>query len=381
MILYINNHKFYYEIENLCRVFFPYEKIVVIKDEMPTEFTNNYIYTEIIEKDYESKLIIRANIDSKIYLKEETVEKTRKDFESECERVLAVNLFYILHKITNCLPSWGILTGVRPVKLMRKLVNDLGEDNALTYFKEKLLVSPKKANLSLDIAKLQNKVLNLSNKNSFSLYISIPFCPTRCSYCSFVSQSVEKSNKLIPEYLEFLIKEIEYTGKIVSKLKLNLETVYIGGGTPTTLSAEQLKVLIEKIYENFDMSSCREFTVEAGRPDTITKEKLKTLKDLKVTRISINPQTLNDKTLEIIGRKHTAVQTIRAFNMSREYGFDNINMDLIVGLPNETYRDFVLTLEQILKLNPENITIHTLSKKGQLSYLKGRSFQKTITLK
>ncbi|MDQ5984058.1 MAG: Oxygen-independent coproporphyrinogen-III oxidase-like protein HemZ [Eubacteriales bacterium SKADARSKE-1] len=370
IVIYIKNHKFHYEIENLCRVFFPYRKIIVKTCKKVIEPLNDYICTEIIEKENKSSLIVRAKINSTDYFQEGNVEKVRENYESECERVLAVLLFNILCKATGILPPWGILTGVRPIKLMRKLLNELGAEKALNYFKEKLLVSDQKAKLSFNIANVQKKILDLSTPKSFSLYVSIPFCPTRCSYCSFVSQSVEKSNKLIPEYLMFLLKELEYTGMIIEKLGLKLETVYIGGGTPTTLNADELKILIEKIYSSFNMKTCREFTVEAGRPDTITREKLKVLKALKVTRLSINPQTLNDKTLEEIGRRHTANQAIEAFNMARECGFKNINMDLIVGLPGEVYNDFVFTLEKVCKLNPENITIHTLAIKRAASLMR-----------
>lgn len=363
MVVYIKDHKFHYEIENLCSVFFPYEKINIEEYVEPTEFANSYIYTEMLEEEYENKLSVKVQINSINYFEEAVVEKTRENFDSECERTLAILLFNILSKATGISPPWGILTGVRPIKLMRKLINELGDKEALNYFKEKLLVSDEKAELSFNVAKTQKKTLDLSTTKSFSLYVSIPFCPTRCSYCSFVSQSVEKSNKLIPEYLTFLLRELEYTGEIIKKLGLKLETVYIGGGTPTVLSATELKILIEKIYVSFDMKTCREFTVEAGRPDTIKKEKLKVLKDLKVTRLSINPQTLNDKTLETIERKHTAKQVIEAFDMARKGGFNNINMDVIVGLPGEVYSDFVLTLKQICRLNPENITVHALAMK------------------
>ena len=199
----------------------------------------------------------------------------------------------------------------------------------------------------------EQKILSLSRPESFSLYVSIPFCPTRCSYCSFVSSTVERTAKLIPQYLELLCVEVVRTAEVVKELGLRLESVYIGGGTPTTLSAEQLARLIDTITCAFDMSTCREFTVEAGRPDTITMDKLKAMRPRGVTRISINPQTLNDHVLETIGRRHTSAQTLEAFSLARTCGYDDINMDLIVGLPEDTLESFQRTLRQVLDLQSE----------------------------
>lgn len=360
MTIYIKNHDFKYEIENLCRVFFQNEKLVVTEDLSTQGNSENYVYTEQKLVDGNIIMSVEINIDGNKVTKEQEVPHEE---ESECERILAVILFEVLSEITGVRPPWGILTGVRPIKLMRRLVNSDGEEKATKYFKDSLLVSDKKTKFSLATMRAEQKILDLSENKSYSLYVSIPFCPTRCSYCSFVSQSVEKSAKLIPQYVDLLCKELEYTAQIAKNLGLKLETVYIGGGTPTTLSAEQLSQLIEAINNNFDMSSCREFTVEAGRPDTITPEKLRAIKNGGVTRISINPQTLNDDILSLIGRKHSSRQTIDAFNLARECGFDNINMDLIAGLPSESYESFVDTLTRINELGPESITIHTLAMK------------------
>ena len=209
-------------------------------------------------------------------------------------------------------------------------------------------------------------LLNATSKpDSFSLYVSIPFCPSRCSYCSFVSHSVqnEKAKNLLPTYVDLLTKELIETAEIAKNIGVTLESVYIGGGTPTTLSADQLEAVIKAIENNFDMTSCREFTVEAGRPDTITEEKLRVIKNSSVNRISINPQTFNNSVLEAVGRKHTAEDTIRIFNMAREMGFDNINMDLIAGLPTDTVDGYKYSLDTAIALNPENITVHTLAVK------------------
>jgi oxygen-independent coproporphyrinogen-3 oxidase len=206
-------------------------------------------------------------------------------------------------------------------------------------------------------------VLDGLKDNSFSLYVSIPFCPTRCSYCSFVSQSVEQCLGQIPEYLDNLCKEIEYTAKLVSRLGLVLDTVYFGGGTPTTLEADQLERLMKTIANSFDLSQLREYTVEAGRPDTITKQKLEAIKRNGCTRVSINPQTLSDSVLEKIGRKHTTEQFFKAFELAREVGFDSINTDIIAGLPSDTPESFAYTVDKLIQLGAENITVHTLSIK------------------
>ncbi|MFQ9094072.1 MAG: coproporphyrinogen dehydrogenase HemZ [Ruminococcus sp.] len=200
-------------------------------------------------------------------------------------------------------------------------------------------------------------------KRGISLYLSIPFCPTRCSYCSFVSHSIEQAHKLIPGYLEKLCEELVIWGQLVREQELLVDTVYFGGGTPTSLTAEQLEQVLTAVQDNFDLSHLREYCVEAGRPDTITPEKLKTLKRFGVDRISVNPQTMQDSVLETIGRKHTTAQTVEAFRMARAAGFDNINMDLIAGLPGDTPEGFHDTLEQIMALDPDSITVHALTLK------------------
>ncbi len=358
MTLYVKNNKFYYELENLCRIFFKNEKIEVTEYDEGIK-KSPYIYVEVKNDDTNMVSIIEADINGDFIVKEATIDEDEK----EQERQICIIVFNILCSITKQKPDWGILTGIRPVKLMRKLIYETSVNDAKLYFKEKFLVSDEKIELCCDIAARQDKIIKFSNPRSFSLYISIPFCPTRCSYCSFVSQSIEKALSLIPGYIELLLEEIDYTSTIVNKLNLNLETVYIGGGTPTSLTEGQLRSVIERINLRFDMKRCREFTVEAGRPDTITEEKLRTLKQLGVNRISINPQTLNDNVLKIIGREHTSNQTIEAFNMARKCGFDNINMDLIAGLPTEEYTSFINTIDEICDLSPENITVHTLSLK------------------
>ena len=263
-------------------------------------------------------------------------------------------------------PAWGALTGVRPGKLLTPLLKSgIGEDEALRRFIADYDVSPRRAALCLDAARHTLAAEALLAERDVCLYVGIPFCPTRCAYCSFVSQSVEKSMKLIPPFLDALEKEIEATARQARTLGLRPVSLYFGGGTPTTLSAGQLDSLCRKLEGCFDLSALREFTVEAGRPDTITEEKLRTLRAHGVDRVSVNPQTMSDAVLEAIGRRHTAEDILRALEKVRAVGGFAVNMDLIAGLPGDEPESFRSTLTQVLALAPENITVHTLSlKKG-----------------
>ncbi len=349
MNLYIKNHSFHYEMENLLRAFFPYEKINAIREYEKLE--KPYVLTY-----YGDEISVTVSVHD--------FEKTLKAEKCDDDELKMAQLMYeLLCEYFECKLPWGVLTGVRPIKLLRRMIEADGQKKALRYFKDEFKVSEEKLSLALVTEKAEREILNLSQNDSFSLYLSIPFCPSRCNYCSFVSQSIEKAKHLIGDYVKLLIEEIRITADIAKKLKLRLETVYMGGGTPTTLSAEQLDEVLSAVNENFDMKKCREFTVEAGRPDTITREKLLAIKRNKVTRISINPQTLNDDVLSIIGRKHSAKDTIDAFNLARECGFDNINMDLIAGLKGDCFESFVNTLDKVRELSPESITIHTLALK------------------
>lgn len=352
MNLYVKNHNFHFELENLTRLFFPNEKITVIRDF--SEPQPPYIYTEVSDK-----ITISVNIGS--FNKSETAVKKLTDDDNEL--VSAQLLYKLLCDFTGLTQPWGILTGVRPVKLLRKLAEESNEEQAVKKFLNDFFVSNEKIALSRETEHNERKILELSKPESFSLYVGIPFCPSRCSYCSFVMASIERAEKLIEPYTKLLCEEIKRTAEIANKLGLRLETVYFGGGTPTTLSAEQLDTVLRTVNKCFDMSTCREFTVEAGRPDTIDIAKLFALKENKVDRISINPQTVNDEVLKTIGRKHTAQQFFDAFELARKCGFDNINTDLIAGLPTDTPESFKNSLDSIVRLYAECITVHTLCMK------------------
>lgn len=358
MILVIDGHTFHFEMENLCRLFFPLENIKVVYEHIIDDIT---VITSVKDthKGAECEASIRRG--DIFYRAQRTVEDTVGDKAYWCELYLALALFEVLRKFTGATPAWGILTGVRPVKLFHRIAKEQGSfAGAADYFRERFLVSEEKAGLCADTAAVEDEIIGKSRPNSFSLYVSIPFCPTRCSYCSFVSEAIEKKAGLLPEYLDCLCSEIVQTGRLAKELGLRLETVYFGGGTPTILSAGQLERLISEIERCFDLSTVREYTIEAGRPDTITEDKLAVMHAVGVSRISINPQTLRDEVLKKIGRRHTSRQIFDAFEAARRKGFGNINMDIIAGLPSDDYEGFCATLEGVASLNPESVTLHTL---------------------
>lgn len=354
MILSVIGHKFRFETENVIRIFFPLEKLSYT-EELP-DSDEDYILT------FAENGVIGCEV-SFSGKKEKREQSIVNKTDQEAELILAQLLYYILTSMTDLTPPWGILTGIRPSKLMRNLSAETNQLDALDYFKNELFVSDKKTNLTLAVANAEERIISLSGEKSYSLYVSIPFCPTRCSYCSFVSHSIAQAKKLIPDYIKLLCNELEYISKTASDLRLKLETIYFGGGTPTSLDEESLRILTDAVKANFDVSSVREYTIEAGRPDTLNREKLSIMKNAGVTRISINPQTFNAKVLENIGRKHSPEMTVEAFRMAREAGFDNINMDFIAGLPGDTYESFKNSIDKALELSPENITVHTLALK------------------
>lgn len=349
MILKVINHQLQFDMKNICTLFFPYEKI-------KTEGSEDIV---VITEKSEDVLVV----DAKVYDKH--LKKTHKMSESEDMAVaMSVLLYSVLSELMGYEPPWGILFGVRPAKLMHRLCGEMGREEAKNYFLNSFLAKKDKTELTLEVMKHENEVIALSGKNSFSLYVSIPFCPTRCSYCSFVSHSIERTQKLMTPYVDLLCTELEQIGEIAKRLALRLETVYFGGGTPTTLSADLLTKIFRTIENHFDLSTLREYTVEAGRPDTVTKAKLLALKWAGVSRISINPQSFNDEVLEAIGRRHTSQQTIDAYNLARSLGFDNINMDFIAGLPKDSLDSFKSSIDKGIALGAESITVHTLALKS-----------------
>ena len=352
MILIIDSHPFRYEMEALCRMFLHGRELKITEEaEIPPK--EDYIYTAL-EGD---EITVKAKIDGKY-------AEAKRTAENDHARNMELAVFGVLTEILSIRPKWGVLTGIRPVKLAMQL-HDMGlsEEEIRKKLKEERLVSDEKLDLLLTTMEHELEIRASSRPNSVSLYISIPFCPSRCSYCTFTSHSVEKAAKLIPQYVELLCGELKDIAVLIDEIGLHLETVYMGGGTPTVLTAKQLDRVLSTVNESFVMTGVRELTVEAGRPDTITAEKLAVLKKNGVGRISINPQTMDDEVLAAIGRKHTAEDVKNAFALAKTFGFDSINMDLISGLPGDNMEKFRKTIAEVIAMNPDNITLHTLTVK------------------
>lgn len=354
----------------LVKAFYPEEKIKVYGEDEVNQVDFNL---PDISLSSEKRINIRITFNkTKVIIEFEeekegtfrqTIPMNTTDTKAQYKNAMKRLLYHMLSEKTGKELPWGILTGIRPTKIVYEMLeNNENDDTIQKRISEEYLCSEDKISMSINIAKRESELLqDMDYKNGYSLYIGIPFCPSTCLYCSFTSYSLAKYSDYVEPYLKALEKEIEYGSTCFPEKKLT--TVYFGGGTPTTLSAEQLDRLLGLVREKFDFTYVKEFCVEAGRPDSITKEKLVVLKKWGVNRISINPQSMQQKTLDLIGRKHTVEQIKEAFQLARETGHDNINMDMIIGLPCENLEDVTDTLSQIKKLNPESLTVHTLALK------------------
>lgn len=320
--------------------------------------------------DAEQELLVRIELDDgSCFLLDakEFEENQKKEDAQEKKKIVTKMVYRFLSEKTGQEMAWGMLTGVRPTKLaMHQMENGMNEAQAKAFLQEVYCVSEKKARLAVDIACREKALLSkLDYLNGFSLYVGIPFCPSICSYCSFSSSPIDVWSPRMDDYLKALCIELHHIAKETEGKTLN--TIYIGGGTPTTLTAKQLEKLLNVVDELFlneeRGAELLEYTVEAGRPDSITKEKLEVICSHPVTRISVNPQTMQQKTLDLVGRKHTVQAVKDIFHLARELGFDNINMDLIAGLPGENAEDMRDTLRQIEELSPDSLTVHSLAIK------------------
>ena len=289
-------------------------------------------------------------------------EKTETADGVTMQHAVRSAVYHMLKEKTGQHFPWGMLTGIRPAKTINTYMDTgLTKAESIKKMIETYEMSPEKAELAATVATAERSILEKADKNGISLYIGIPFCPTRCLYCSFTSYPIDIYKTKVDGYVEALIKELKFLGEKAQGKRL--DSIYIGGGTPTSLSAEHLDKIMAAVLETFDLSNILEYTVEAGRPDTITAEKLKVIKKNGASRISVNPQTMNDETLRLIGRKHTVDDIKRVFYEARSVGHDNINMDLILGLPGEGEDEVKNTMEEIKKLSPESLTVHTLAVK------------------
>ena len=366
MKLFLLNHDYRYAAEQMLLTLFPDERPEYPQGKPEGDRAELCLH----EGKVKHTAVCRYVQDGQIYCGRASVNKALTTDELSkakyLQRIVKLSFYRAVLRSGKAKPVWGALTGIRPGKLLSNLLESgMSDKAALAKFIRDNDVSPERARLCLHTAHAGLDCAKSLGAKDICLYLGIPFCPTRCSYCSFVSQSVQKSMKLIPDYLAALYREIDATAQVVRKLQLRPVAVYMGGGTPTTLSAPQLDELCSRLEVAFDLSAVREYTVEAGRPDTITKEKLEALKRHGITRVSVNPQTMDNAVLEAIGRKHTAQDVLDALDTVASVGGFEINMDLIAGLPLDTPDGFRKTLETVLELTPENITVHTLAlKKG-----------------
>ena len=348
--LLLEDMTFEQDIRELLMAFYPEEK---------------YIYTD--EDVFLSLLLSKDNTDYHIKIKSENnvlefsspLRDTKFDTKNDLKRNIYINLL----KLGNKELPWGTLTGIRPTKIvMEMLENDMSLEDIKKHLKEVYLVSDKRIKLCTDTAKNEFNILKkIDYKNGYSLYIGIPFCPTRCLYCSFTSYSIAQWKKDTDTYVEALCKELLAVSKMYEGKKL--QTIYMGGGTPTSLEGYQLSKILNVVKTNFDLSNLLELTVEAGRPDSITREKLEALKQVGVDRISINPQTMQQKTLDLIGRHHSIEDIYESYKLARDVGFENINMDFIIGLNGETLEDVIDSFTKVKSFAPESVTIHSLALK------------------
>ena len=373
MILAFVGQDYKYQVESLVKMFFPVERFSILYGEIPQD--ENAVITVERRRKSGYRLLAVVRTDGKVTVKRRILPLTAE--LSERRLALCAALYKALCEGLGTELPWGMLTGVRPVKQVHALRGEGKNDEEIRrFFSERFFVSQTKSNLCLMTADVQEGLEMGIRPQMASLYVSIPFCPTRCAYCSFVSQAVEKKGTaaLIGEYVDKLCGELQATAEVVKQCGLQLETVYFGGGTPTSLSAGQLGILLDCIERSFDLSHLKEYTVEAGRADTITADKLEVLHDHGVGRISINPQSFNDRVLEQVGRRHTARQVVDAYHLARSVGFETINMDLIAGLPGDTLESFERTVEQAVVLAPENITVHALTiKRSSALHEQGRA--------
>ncbi len=355
MLLVQNGFDCSYEMNVFMRLWF-----------LPTD--DVYVYTNLTYEDNLIDAYCEIIYNGDIYFGEYRLKRAKTGIKRKDDKyssICCTRAFVdCAEKIRHIDLPWGVMCGVRPAKAVTSFVEEgMSYSEAKKHINEVYNVKREKCALASTVAKNEREILNSIGENSVSIYIGIPFCPTRCLYCSFVSTDISITGKYIDEYLTLLLEEIDAVAKILKNTGKIAENIYIGGGTPTTLNEIQLEKLLKKINESFDFSFVKEFTLEAGRPDTIDKNKLLAAKKYNVNRISINPQTTNDETLKRIGRRHSKEEFFKSFSLARKVGFDVINTDLIAGLPDESFSDFKKSVDDLVSLNPENITIHSMAIK------------------
>ena len=379
MILRVEGDINRYYVQTLCMVFFP--GATFGENELPGLDVPEVRVNVYKEEDGSDTAFVSMKLNDITCEATETVSPDEDITITEHSHIAVGRAIFAAGKeLLGHIPPWGILTGVRPAKIASSLLSEgRGVLKTKKILRDEYFLNPQKAALAVSVATTEAKLLKKIDKNTCSLYVSIPFCPSRCSYCSFVSYTTPRLLSMIDDYLEALLYEIDETVEVINAVGLKVNTVYIGGGTPTTLNSVQLRKLLTKINEKIDVSSLIEFTLEAGRPDTITKDKLDVAKELGVTRISVNPQTLNDDILRDIGRNHTKADFFEAYRIAKESGIRDINVDLIAGLPGDDFKSFSETLDGIIQLEPTNITVHTFCVKKASDVLRNNSAIYSLT--
>ena len=374
MILNIEGDINRYYVQTLCMVYFPGstfgekeregdgtpEVLVRVTEDTENETVSAYVSIKLNDKLCDATETVSLN--------------TEVTVATPAALAVGRALFAAGKDLLGYIPPWGILTGVRPAKIARSLIkNGNGINKSKRILRDEYFLNPQKAALAVNVAANETKLLKKVDKDTCSLYISIPFCPSRCAYCSFVSYTTPRLLSLVDEYVDKLLLELDSTFDVIRATGLKLNTIYIGGGTPTTLNVHQLEKIFKKLHELVDFSLISEFTLEAGRPDTITEEKLSLAKKYGVTRVSVNPQTLNNDILHDIGRKHTTEQFYNAYAIAKQSGIRDINVDLIAGLPGDDFKNFSETIDKIIELEPTNITVHTFCVKKASDALRNNS--------
>ena len=379
MILKVEGNINKYYVQTLCMVFFP--GATFGENEVPSLGVPEVTVSVYKEDDGADTAFVSMKLNDRVCEATETVSLDENIAVMEHAAIAVGRAVFAAGKeLLGHIPPWGILTGVRPAKIASSLLADgRGVLKTKRILRDEYFLNHQKAALAVSVATNEAKLLKKIDKNTCSLYVSIPFCPSRCSYCSFVSYTTPRLLSMIDEYLDAMLQEIDETFEVIKAVGLRVNTVYIGGGTPTTLNPGQLRRLLTKINQKLDVSSLLEFTLEAGRPDTITAEKLAVAKELGVTRISVNPQTLNDDILKEIGRKHTREDFFEAYRIAKESGIRDINVDLIAGLPGDDFKSFSETLDGIIRLEPTNITVHTFCVKKASDLLRNNSGVYSLT--
>lgn len=364
----LEGHEFINEIKEIAKLFYINEEFILCEECPPAQNGGIFIWSRLFHEENGWELYIEYRAEGYNAKARSPVVFNNKDGEREFKKAvkkqLKSQLYVLLSKLFKKELPWGILTGIRPSKIVYEMM-EAGKDEGeiIKEMKAGYLVSKEKAQLTYSVAKSEEAILKKSSSDTVSLYIGIPFCTTRCLYCSFTSNSIIKYGNMVESYLDALKTEIKGVNEIIKANRYKIQSIYIGGGTPTSLKTSSLEGLLDSIENVFDLDALEEYTLEAGRPDTLSEEKLRAIKNSRVDRISINPQTMNDNTLKLIGRAHSSEDIERTFSLARQLSYGNINMDVIVGLPGENVKMFNNTMDKIQQLGPESVTVHTMAVK------------------